>query len=244
MFLSFVYYVSMWLNFKADLDRQPLNFTNMINYLEAYKQYYFLRMKQREGNEDYCNTYAAEKMLFDIINSCTTLEEFKDKIGSANEQVAMALVIDEQNIRLRHYEEIKETVKAACCRRILDKVKPCKHVSELITMVNEEQNLSNIEITTDTIYPFADMLFLENLEIWEQSEIPAAYKEKYAAYANEERTSIESAYAAIEKEMNNWQPGWKFSFEKIDKEKHRRLLPYSNEVIATQKQLTQKILHK
>lgn len=221
-----------------------LYFTYMTNYLEAYKQYYFLRMKQREGDAAYSNTYAAEKMLFDIINSCTTLEEFKDKIGNANEQVAMALVTDEQNIRLRHYEEIKETVRAACCQRILDKVKQCGNVSELITMVNEEQNLSNIEITTDTIYPFADMLFLENLEIWEQSEIPAAYKEKYAAYANEERANIKNAYAAIEKEMNNWQPGWKFSFEKIDEERHRRLLPYSNEVIATQKQLTQQILHK
>lgn len=216
----------------------------MINYLEAYKQYYFLRMKQREGNADYNNTYSAEKTLFDIINSCSTLEEFKDKIGNANEQVAMALVTDEQNIRLRHYEEIKETVKATCCRRILEKVKQYSNVSELITMVNEEQNLSNIEITKDTIYPFADMLFLENLEIWEQSEIPTAYKERYAAYANEERTSIKNAYASIEKEMSNWQPGWKFSFEKINEERLRRLLPYSNEVIAAQKQITQQILHK
>jgi hypothetical protein len=216
----------------------------MTNYLEAYKQYYLLRMKQREGNEDYSNTYAAEKALFDIINSCTTLEEFKDKIGNTNEQVAAALVIDEQNIRLRHYQEIKETFKAACCRRILDKVKQCNNVSELISMVNDEQNLSNLEITTDTIYPFDDSLYLENLEIWEQSEIPAAYKERYAAYANEERASVKNAYAAIEKEMNNWQPGWKFSFEKIDEERHRRLLPYSNEVIAAQKQITQKILNK
>ena len=216
----------------------------MINYLEAYKQYYLLRMKQREGNADYSNTYAAEKALFDIINSCTTLEAFKDKIGNTNEEVAMVLVTDEQNIRLRHYGEIKETVKAACCRRILDKVKQCKNVSELVTMVNEEQNLSNIEITTDTIYPFADMLFLENMEIWEQAEVPAAYKERYAAYANEERANIEQAYTAIEKEMNNWQPGWKFNFEKIDEERHRRLLPYPNEVIAAQKQTTQQILNK
>lgn len=216
----------------------------MINYLEAYKQYYFLRMKQREGNVDYNNTYTAEKNLFDIISSCTKLEEFKDKIGNANEQVALALVTDEQNIRLRHYEEIKETVKAACCRRILDKVKKCNNVSEVISMVNEEQNLSNIEITTDTIYPFADMLFLENIEIWEQAEIPSEYKERYAAYANEERAGIKKAYASIEKEMNNWQPGWKFNFERIDEERHRRLLPYSNEVIAAQIKSTQQILNK
>lgn len=216
----------------------------MVNYLEAYKEYYFLRMKQREGNADYSNTYAAEKNLFDIINSCATLEEFKDRLGNANEQVAMALVTDEQNIRLRHYEEIKETVKAACCRRILDKVKQCANVTELITMVNEEQNLLNIEITTDTIYPFADMLFLENIEIWEQAEIPAEYKERYAAYANEERASIKKAYVSIEKEMNNWQPGWKFNFERIDEERHRRLLPYSNEVIAAQIKTTQQILNK
>jgi hypothetical protein len=221
-----------------------LYFTCMTNYLEAYKQYYLLRMKQREGNTDYSNTYAAEKQLFEIINSCATLEAFKDKIGNANEQVAMALVTDEQNIRLRHYEEIKETVKAACCRRILEKVKLCNNVSELISMVNEEQNLSNIEITTDTISPFADVLFLENLEIWEKAEIPAAYKEKYAAYANEESANIKNAYAAIEKEMNNWQPGWKFNFEKIDEERHRRLLPYSNEIVAAQIKLTQQILNK
>jgi hypothetical protein len=216
----------------------------MINYLEAYKQYYFLRMKQREGNVDYSNTYAAEKNLFDIINSCTALEEFRDKIGNANEQVAMALVADEQNIRLKHYEEIKETVKAACCRRILDKVKQCKNVSELLTMVNEEQNRSNIEIATDTVHPFIDMLYLENLEIWEEAEIPSGYKERYTAYADEEKANIKNAYATIEKEMNNWQPGWKFNFEKIDKERHRRLLPYSNEIIAAQIKTTQQILNK
>jgi len=216
----------------------------MINYLEAYKQYYFLRMQQYEGNADYANTYAAEKALYDAINSCTVLEEFKDKIGNNNDLVAIARVQDEQNIRLKHYEAINETVKAESCRRILEKTKQVSNVTDLLTMVNEEQNVANIAITTDTIHPFDDFLYLENVEIWEQAEIPAAYKEKYAAYAKDEKISIKNSYAAIEKEMNNWQPGWKFNFTKIDEERHRRLLPYPKEVIAAQKEITQQILNK
>lgn len=216
----------------------------MINYLEEYKQYYFLRMKRYEGNNDYANTYAAEKRLFDIISSCTVLDEFKDKIGNANEQVARALVTDEQHIRLRHYEEMKETVKAGSCRRILDLINSCSTVSELISMVNEEQNRLNLAVTVDTIYPFDDMLYLENLEIWEQAEVPAGYKDKYAGYANEERQRISDAYAGIEKEMNNWHPGWRFDFSKIEEERHRRLLPYSSEVLQLQKESTQKILNQ
>lgn len=214
----------------------------MIDYLQVYKQYYFVRMKRYEGNAGYVNTFAAEKSLFDIINTCKTLEGFKSKIGDANEQVAIALVTDQQQIRLKHYGEIKETIKAESCRSIIEKARLLNNSTDLISMVNEEQNAVNIAIATDIISPFDDMGYLENIEIWEQSEVPPAYKERFSTYANEQKAKLKNSYANMENEMNKWKPGWQFDFEKIDEERHCRLLPFSDEVILAQKKLTQQIL--
>ncbi|MFZ1786096.1 MAG: hypothetical protein WAU23_12905 [Ferruginibacter sp.] len=216
----------------------------MIDYLEAYKQYYFVRMKRYEGNTDYNNTFAAEKALFDIINSCKTLEEFKSKMGNANEQIAIALVTDQQQIRLGHYNEINEVIKAESCRRIIEKAKQLNNSTDLISMVNEEQNAVNIAIATDTISPFDDTGYLENIEICEQAKVPDTYRERFSAYAREQKTKLKNGYSDIENEMNKWKPGWQFDFEKINEERHRRLLPYPDEVILEQKRLTQQILNR
>lgn len=214
----------------------------MINYLEEYKQYYLFRTKLYAGNVDYANTYAAEKSLLDALNSCTTLEEFKDKIGNKSDLIAKARVQDEQNMRLRHYEEINESVKADGCRRILQKLQYVNNVTDLITMINEEENITNQNITADSIYPFDNFHHLESLEIWEQAEVPAAYKEKFVANAAEEKESIKTAYTLQEKEMQKWCPDWLFDFERISETRHRRLLTYANEVIGIQKDTTKQVI--
>ena len=77
----------------------------MSNYLQDYKAYYQLRMKRFEGNPDYIKSFESEKAIYNAIASCNTLEEFKDKLGDLNEKNAIALIIDEYSIRLKHYRK-------------------------------------------------------------------------------------------------------------------------------------------
>ena len=44
------------------------------NLLEEYKAYYSTRAERFEGNPKYPKSYAAEKKMADIMNSCSTLE--------------------------------------------------------------------------------------------------------------------------------------------------------------------------
>ncbi|HWR33096.1 MAG TPA: hypothetical protein VN451_06205 [Chitinophagaceae bacterium] len=213
----------------------------MPNFLEDYKTYYQLRMQRYEGNPDYTNSYQSEKAIYEAVASCMALEEFKDKLGNLNEKNASALIIDEYNIRLRHYNEIKEPIRAEGCKRIIEKAKEIDNVSALITMINEEENKTNLAITADTISPFNDCGYLERMQIWETADVPEKYKSRYRQYAEEEKMNLRNAYAETEKNLNNWQPGWKFDFTRIYEERHRRVLPFSDEVINEQINTTKTI---
>ncbi|MEO7984590.1 MAG: hypothetical protein ABI688_10955 [Bacteroidota bacterium] len=213
----------------------------MINYLEEYKNYYQLRMQRYEGNPDYSNSYESEKAIYEAIASCTLLEEFNDKLGNLNEKNAVALVLDQYAIRLKHYEELQDPIRAAGCRRIIEKAREIDNASVLITMVNEEENKTSLAVTVDTINPFADFGFIERIQIWRDAEIPAKYKDRYGQYAEEEKQNLRDAYDETEKGIGNWHPGWKFDFERLKEEKHRRLLPFPDEVISSYIQTTQTI---
>jgi len=200
-------------------------------------------MKRYEGNEDYPNSFQSEKAIYEAIASCSVLEEFKDKLGNLNGRNAVALVLDQYAIRLRHYEAIKEPIRAAGCRRILEKAKAIEDAASLITMINEEENKTSLAITADTINPFPDFGYTERIEIWEEAEVPARYKERYRQYAGEEQQNLRKAWAETEKAISNFQPGWTFDFARIPEERHRRLLPFPDEVINRNIDTIKAILH-
>jgi hypothetical protein len=215
----------------------------MPGYLEDYKAYYHLRMKRFEGNPVYTRTFESEKAIYDAIASCNTLEEFKDKLGDLNEKNAIALIIDEYNIRLKYYSEMYDTIRANGCRHIIDKAATISNVVDLMTMVSEEENKTNLELTADTIHPFDDSGYIERIRVWEEANVPEQYKSRYQQYADEEKQKLMEAYAAVEKNLNDWQPGWKFNFNRILEERHRRKLPFSDEVLDNNIQYTKSIIH-
>lgn len=215
----------------------------MTDYLKDYKAYYQLRMLRYEGNPDYPNSYQSEKAIYTALASCTVLEEFKDKLGSLNDKNAAALLIDEYNIRLSHYEEIKEPIKVEGCKRIIQQAATIGNVADLITMINEEENKTSLVITADTINPFPDFGYLERIEIWETADVPDKYKNRYQQYADEEKKNLNNSYTETEKAISIFQPGWKFDFDRIKEERHCRVLPFPDELIDTSIQKIKEIRH-
>jgi len=115
--------------------------------LQEYKAYYAIRAAKFEDNPNYKNSFEAEKNLSDAMQSCNTLEEFKDKIGNKNELCAVALVKDEALIEKTFFEKHKEEVRKLGPERILNKAGSFNNVMDLISMVNEEMNKNSIEIS-------------------------------------------------------------------------------------------------
>lgn len=214
----------------------------MQDYLKHYQEYYRLRMLRYEGNQDYINSYNSEKAIYEAILSCTTLEEFKTKLGNLNEKNAIALVIDQYTIRLRHYEAMQETIKADSCKKILEKIKTVNNVSGLMALVQEEEKNLMQNMTADAIQPFDDFLYLENLQIWNEADVPEKYKASYKRYADAEKVAMKERYQQQAKAIRDFVPDWTFSFNRVHESRHRRLLPYPDEVIQQNILLTEQIL--
>lgn len=214
----------------------------MSNHLEGYKKYYQLRMQRYENRPEYSRSYVAEKAIYEAIASCNTIDEFKDKLGNLNEKNATALAMDEYEIRLEHYESMNETVKANGCRRILEKIKDIADVQQLMTIINEENNQLNLDITADSIYPFPETGWLERYEMWKDAEVPGKFRKQYDEYAEEERSGLKQAWQMATQEIQNFQPGWTFDFERILEERHLRLLPVPVGIVREQIAFTKKLL--
>jgi len=203
----------------------------MKNYLEEYRAYYKARMLRYENNPRYANTYKVEKQMYEAIAQCNEMSEIREQFQKLSNDAAVALTIDEYTFRLAHYQEIKEDVRALSPKRIIEKAPSHQQVSELITMIGEEENKNSIEIAVDSIQPFNSFTHLENIEVYENAEVPEKYKNKYASFAQQEKQKLTEEYQDAEKNLSNWQPGWKFNFNLIAEERHRRLLPYPDDVI-------------
>ncbi len=216
----------------------------MKDYLKLYQEYYNLRLKRYEGNEEYTNSYHSEKAIYEAIVSCSNLEEFKEKLGNLNEENAVALMKDQYTIRHRHYEEINQPLKAASCKRILERAAQAANSTELMSIVYEEEHRLMLELTADSIHPFDDFTHLENMEVWGQADVPEKYKGQYQQFVQEEENRIRERYRMQQETLQKFVPGWKFSFEKVMEDRHRRLLPFPDDVIHKNISNTKKFLLK
>ena len=206
------------------------------NIFEEYKEYYRVRAERYANNPNYRNSYEAEKNLRDAFLSCNVMEEFRTKIGNLNHKCATALTKDKYLMEQSFYNELQETVRVNAANRILAKVDQYENVSELITMVNEELNKNNIEISMDEAnrqFNY-DWGLVDNVEIYENAVVPNEYKKDMIEAANATKESIKENVNRLEENNSHWQAGWKLTPDIILEHRHRQLLPYKDEDVAEQ----------
>lgn len=204
----------------------------MVDYLKEYQEYYRVRMDRYLNDPDYAESYKSEKAIYEAITSCAELGDFKTKLGNLNELNAVALTKDEYKIRYDHYVSIQENVRALGPQRIVARCPEYNEVFNLMTMIGEEENKNMIEISMDSIAIFIDNWDqLDRIEIYENADVPSQYKKERLQRANEIKEKIREWYARDTEEMRKWQPDWTFNPELIWEERHRRLIPFSDEHI-------------
>ncbi len=215
------------------------------NILEEHKAYYAARVEKYADNPNFPNYYAAEKRLSDAMQSCSVLEEFKDKIGDLNERCASALTKDQYILEQKHFEKHKETVRVLLAERILEKVDSINNVNDLITMVTEESNKNMIEISLDEANRFFayEWEYIDLAEVYANAVVPDKYKQHMQSVAAEIRKSLADGAKSTEKQMDAFQKGWKLTPDVILEYRHRRLFPYSDEQIKEQIERFKKIIN-
>lgn len=209
---------------------------------KEYTEYYKSRMLKYEGNPMYENSYKTEKDLYEAIANSSSLEEFRKELNEKNLAVknAIALVKDKETARKKHFEEIKEFIRLKAPSRILEILDSIQTETELIQKSNEIESEVSIEISVDlfTDIFYSDFPMLENIEVWQTAEVPEEWKQDLNNYITE---ALVQGRETWEKEIipnaRNWKPDWSFDFNLISEERHRRLIPVSDE--TTEKRIEQ-----
>lgn len=209
---------------------------------KEYTEYYKSRMLKYEGNPMYENSYKTEKDLYEAIANSSSLEEFRKELNEKNLAVknAIALVKDKETARKKHFEEIKEFIRLKAPSRILEILDSIQTETELIQKSNEIESEVSIEISVDlfTDIFYSDFPMLENIEVWQTAEVPEEWKQDLNNYITE---ALVQGRETWEKEIipnaRNWKPDWSFDFNLISEERHRRLIPESDE--TTEKRIGQ-----
>ena len=204
--------------------------------LEEYKAYYRSRMQRYENNPLYPNSYASEKALFEAMDSCMELEEFKGKLeaGNLNIKNAIALVKDKYTIRLKHFTELKEVVRALGPQRVLEKIDQAQTDMEVVNIVSDLEMENNLEITADE---FVDTFYgsiwklMEDIEVYRDAEIPEKHRARFDASIKEMEESIRKHFNDEEENNRHWKAGWTFDFDLLWEERHRRKIPFPDETL-------------
>lgn len=199
----------------------------MSDFLNDYKVYYVSRAKRYAGNPDYHYSAIAEANLSEAMQGCSVLDEFRSRLGNLNHLCAVALVKDKCNIRMNYYLSIAKPIHADGEKRIFNKADNYSNVSDLITMIGDEENKTMIAIALDDVSAFVDAWqSLEQAECYEKAVVPDKWKEDIDGIIKDLKKSIKERLKSHEAEMVKWKKGWKQNTDIIHEPRHRRLLPY------------------
>jgi len=205
--------------------------------LQEYLDYYNVRMNKYKDNPLYQNSYESEKSMYEALNSCENLEEFRSKLGDENLPLknAVALTKDKSLARKELYENIKEFIRKKAPEQTLAMIETVQSVNELTKRANEIEVAVGIEISIDlmTSYFYSDFIALENIEVWQNAEIPDEWqKEIHEEWVNETiAEGIKLWQEVMVPESQKWQPDWKFDFDLLWEDRHRRLIPVPDEIV-------------
>lgn len=208
----------------------------MSDLLQEYKDYYRVRADRYAENNNYKNSYEAEKNLSEAMQGCNILDEFKDRLGNLNHLCAIALTKDKNLMEKAICEELKEPIRGAIPERILEKADQYTEVFDLINMVNEENTRGMREITLDEanrVFHYCWMM-LDRIETYSQAVVPAAYQADMQSSAKYYADRIREIIKETEEQMRLLDPAWEHNPDIIKEYRHRRLLPYRDEHIDEQ----------
>jgi len=206
----------------------------MTDFLEEYKAYYRTRKERYENNSNYQNTFQTENAMYEAMNSCNELIEFKDKLGDLNEKNAVSLIKDQYTMRQKHYSSLNEAVRVLASDRILSKADSCAGAQDVITLTQEEENKNSVEISMDEmtrLFLSDSWPYLDDINIYSNAVVPSSFKNKMINNVRVSKERLVKASKDLEKQNRAWDPNWTFDTELILEERHLRLSPYKLEFV-------------
>ena len=133
---------------------------------------------------------------------------------------------------------IRDRVRKQLADYVLQRADGCNNTTELISMVQEVAQWASTQISMDE----ANRIFhdawkqLDEAEVLERAVVPDAYRSELNQQAQEIRKGLQEDVVELERQGQNWMPGWRANPAIAVEPRHRRLLPYQDEHIAARLQ--------
>lgn len=203
--------------------------------LADYVDYYRVRAERAAESGHYPASAAVERERYEAIASCEHVEEFeaKNAAGDFGNRLGVAQARDQASIRLKHYRETKQDVRAAGQQAILDMLEGVGDVQDLITKLGEAENAASLAITIDGMADRVadDIPRLEALEVLERAEVPDKWREERERSAAAIRASAAESFAEQSARNREYQPDWRLDYTLVREDRHRRVIPLPDAVL-------------
>lgn len=209
----------------------------MNKLLEDYKAYYRARSQRYDGHPHFKRLALAEKNLADEMERCTDLNAPNPKIKQLAERSAIAQSMDMAAYRYEVYTALKETIRAKGNQELMDYFASHPDGEALeIGRANVEISVKNVnEIGEDiTILDhFMDLVrSLEVIEWYEYGEAIPEYETKMRKQAAQLKIKYSEEKQWFLHEARKYYPDYDFRWQLLWEERHRRLIPFPDQVIA------------
>ena len=203
---------------------------------KQYIKYYEARMKKYEKSKIYPRSYETEKSLYEAISSASDLNAFKANLEKGNLAVknAIALTKDKEIAFKELYHKLKEFVRAKSSEEILEKIDEAKTDQDVVTIVTDIDQKNSVKITIDLFTDefYSDFKVLEDIEVWENAEVPDEWKvEIHESVQRDIEKGRKDWQENVLPNNRNWDANWNFNYDLIWEERHRRLIPFPDEIV-------------
>lgn len=206
----------------------------MDQLLIDYKAYYKARMDRLEGNPLYPFSFQTEKALSDAMDSCNDLIEFKDKVGDLNIKNGIAMVKDKETARLKHYEELQETVRSIGPKLNLERIDQAKTDVDIVEIATKADHEAMILIAVDLMIDhfYSDIIpRLETLDMLKNIEGAEKYRADIEYSIKHEQEKVREGVNDLVSNAQSWQQGWSFKPDLIWEFRHRCKIPLPDAVL-------------
>jgi len=203
-----------------------------MDLLEKYKAYYAVRAKRYAGNSNYKHTFEAEQRLSEAMQSCSSLEEFRERIGNLNEQCALALIKDQYLMELAHFQKHHENIRVKEAERVLAETDSCNGVQDAMKLVGRISSEVSTMISMDESHAdtfLGNLHVMEHYLIFSNAEVPDQYKHLVQENAEQKRNALIETMVNAENNNNAWQQHWTLHPDVCFEQRHFRHCPISAE---------------
>lgn len=200
--------------------------------LAEYAAYYRSRAARYAANPAYPETARAERQMADLVAGATSFDDVAGAMVEASVANGRALARDQANARAAVYAETAEDVRALGPAEVLAGLADCRDAAAIVALTSSVENRVVAAVTADeaTRQWTADLVTLENAEVWRSAQVPERWRAQLLAWADEGESAARASWSSIAARAGQHQPGWSFDEHTARAVRHRRLVPLPDSV--------------